>query len=314
MVAQKTLGAFFKKNAPDATSGRALSQSTKVAGAVAVGSTACDTLRSSKRTASDAGLSSPPDDAAEILRQKRQIALAKKDRASLLRLEKTELPSAWLTLLQPAINRRSFLDLKKFLRDEWGKGTIVYPEKQNIYSWAKFCPDPTQVKVVVIGQDPYHGPGQAHGLSFSVPRGVAIPKSLVNIYKELNHDPKVPNFQTPKHGNLESWAKQGVMMLNATLTVRKATPMSHANKGWEDFTDYVVECLNKGPEPIVWLLWGAHAQKKGANIDRTRHRVLTSAHPSPLSAHRGFFGCGHFGMVNEQLAKWGRPTIEWEAL
>ncbi|MGL5092204.1 MAG: uracil-DNA glycosylase, partial [Aeromonas sobria] len=169
-----------------------------------------------------------------------------------------------------------------------------------------------QVKVVILGQDPYHGPNQAHGLCFSVLPGVRTPPSLVNIYKELQRD--LPDFVTPNHGFLESWAKQGVLLLNTVLTVQAGQAHSHSQLGWETFTDRVIEQINASCQGVVFLLWGAHAQKKGRFIDRQRHHVLTAPHPSPLSAHRGFIGCGHFTETNRLLEQQGKSQIEWKSV
>ena len=165
------------------------------------------------------------------------------------------------------------------------------------------------VKVVILGQDPYHGPDQAHGLCFSVLPGVRTPPSLVNIYKEMQRD--LPGFVTPNHGFLESWAQQGVLLLNTVLTVQAGMAHSHAHLGWETFTDRVIERINSHCQGVVFLLWGAHAQKKGRFIDRARHHVLTAPHPSPLSAHRGFIGCGHFSEANRLLVQQGMSPIDW---
>ncbi len=165
------------------------------------------------------------------------------------------------------------------------------------------------VNVVILGQDPYHGPGQAHGLAFSVRPGVAVPPSLVNMYKELEHN--IPGFQRPEHGFLESWSAQGVLLLNTVLTVEAGKAHSHARFGWETFTDNVIAAINSHREGVIFLLWGSHAQKKGSIIDRQRHHILQAPHPSPLSAHRGFFGCQHFSRTNQLLREHGKPPIDW---
>ncbi|MGL4919119.1 MAG: uracil-DNA glycosylase, partial [Plesiomonas shigelloides] len=167
-----------------------------------------------------------------------------------------------------------------------------------------------QVKVVILGQDPYHGPNQAHGLCFSVQPGVPVPPSLVNMYKELAQD--IAGFQIPQHGYLKSWADQGVLLLNTVLTVERGQAHSHAKLGWETFTDRVIAAVNEHRQGVVFLLWGAHAQKKGRIIDRQRHHVLTAPHPSPLSAHRGFLGCRHFSQTNQLLAQQNLPAIDWQ--
>lgn len=188
-------------------------------------------------------------------------------------------------------------------------GITVYPPQNEVFSSFSLT-EFDQVKVVILGQDPYHRPHQAHGLSFSVKPPVAPPPSLVNIYKELSSD--IEGFVIPHHGYLVDWAKQGVLLLNTVLTVEEGNPNSHARLGWETFTDKVIEQLNQHREHIVFLLWGSHAQKKGAFIDRNKHCVLTAPHPSPLAAHRGFFGCHHFSKTNAYLTAHGMSEINWQ--
>ena len=199
-----------------------------------------------------------------------------------------------------------FKNLIEFVRNEYRTQTVFPPGKE-IFRAFDSC-DFDDAKVVIIGQDPYHGPGQANGMCFSVRDGVRMPPSLVNIFKEIHEDLGKP---IPKSGDLERWAQQGVLLLNATLTVRASTPGSHQNKGWEEFTDAVIRTLSAEKENIVFLLWGAYAQKKGEVIDRNKHLVLMSAHPSPFSADRGFFGCKHFSKANEYLKSKGLKEIEW---
>jgi len=198
-------------------------------------------------------------------------------------------------------------ELRTFLEEERATGRAFYPTSDNIFRAFALSPF-EQTRVVVIGQDPYHGPGQAHGLSFSVPAGVPKPPSLVNIFKELGSDLAVP---MPREGDLEPWSRQGVLLLNATLTVRAHAAGSHQGKGWERFTDAVVSALNEQRDGLVFVLWGRHARQKGAGIDRGRHHVLESAHPSPLSASKGFFGCRHFSQINALLTARGEAPIEW---
>ena len=188
-------------------------------------------------------------------------------------------------------------------------GKVVYPPQADIFNAFKLT-EFEQVKVVLLGQDPYHGPNQAHGLAFSVKPPVAPPPSLVNMYKELSDE--YPDFHVPNHGSLVHWAQQGVLLLNTVLTVEQGQAHSHANFGWETFTDRVIHVLNDQREHLVFLLWGSHAQKKGQFIDRTKHCVLTAPHPSPLSAHRGFFGCGHFSRTNDYLRRYHIPEINWQ--
>lgn len=188
-------------------------------------------------------------------------------------------------------------------------GKTIYPPQKDVFNAFKYTAF-EDVKVVILGQDPYHGPNQAHGLAFSVKPEVAIPPSLLNMYKELKQD--IPDFEMPSNGYLVKWAKQGVLLLNTVLTVERGMAHSHANLGWETFTDRVIAALNDHREKVVFLLWGSHAQKKGQIIDRTRHCVLTAPHPSPLSAHRGFFGCKHFSQTNAYLIANGKTPIHWQ--
>ena len=189
------------------------------------------------------------------------------------------------------------------------QGNIIYPPRNEIFSAFQLT-EFEQVKVVILGQDPYHGPNQAHGLAFSVKPGVAVPPSLVNMYKELAAD--IEGFRIPNHGYLVPWAQQGVLLLNTVLTVEQGKAHSHANFGWETFTDRVIAALNGQRDNVVFLLWGSHAQKKGQYIDRGRHFVLSAPHPSPLSAHRGFFGCRHFSKTNDYLRRHNIDEINWQ--
>ncbi|KAF1521879.1 Uracil-DNA glycosylase, partial [Eudyptula minor] len=200
--------------------------------------------------------------------------------------------------------------LMAFVAEERKRYT-VYPPPDQVFTWTQMC-DIRDVKVVILGQDPYHGPNQAHGLCFSVQKPVPPPPSLENIYKELSTD--IEDFTHPGHGDLTGWAKQGVLLLNAVLTVRAHQATSHKERGWEQFTDVVVSWLNKNLHGVVFMLWGAYAQKKGSSIDRKRHHVLQTVHPSPLSVNRGFFGCRHFSKTNELLKKSGKKPIDWRAL
>lgn len=217
------------------------------------------------------------------------------------------LESSWLQRLGEEFNKPYMQDLKAFLKHEKAQHKVIYPASDNWFHAFDKTPF-DKVKVVIIGQDPYHGPGQAHGLCFSVPPGVKIPPSLVNIYKELESDLGLP---MPNHGYLESWAEQGVLLLNAVLTVEQGRAAAHQGRGWELFTDRVIELLNAQREHLVFMLWGSYAQKKGQFIDRERHLVLTAPHPSPLSAHRGFLGCRHFSKANAYLEAMGVGGIDW---
>ena len=202
-----------------------------------------------------------------------------------------------------------FMQLWQRLKQARQDGVIIYPPVADVFN-AFALTEFSDIKVVILGQDPYHGSGQAHGLAFSVQSGVDIPPSLRNIYQELHND--IPGFVMPRHGCLQRWAEQGVLLLNTVLTVQAGQAHSHANWGWETFTDQVVEQLNMRREGLAFMLWGSHAQKKGAMIDRRRHLVLQAPHPSPLSASRGFFGCGHFSRVNAWLAQHGQTPIDWQ--
>lgn len=214
--------------------------------------------------------------------------------------------SSWQAHLQAEFDKPYFADLVNFVRNEY-KNEIVYPPESKIFNAFNSCPF-ENVKVVLIGQDPYHGEGQAHGLCFSVNEGVQFPPSLQNIFKEIKAEYNKP---MPESGNLERWAKQGVLLLNATLTVRANLAGSHQNHGWETFTDAVIKILSDNKEHLVFLLWGSYAQQKGKVIDTSKHLVLKSAHPSPLSVYRGFFGNNHFMKTNEYLCQNHLPEIKW---
>ena len=218
-----------------------------------------------------------------------------------------QLDDSWLSELQGEFEQPYMQQLRAFLQQEKAAGKTVFPPGPLVFNALNSTPL-DQVRVVIIGQDPYHGPGQAHGLSFSVPPGVRTPPSLQNIFKEIHRDLGLP---IPPHGCLQSWAEQGVLLLNAVLTVEQAQAGSHAKRGWERFTSKVIEIINARREHCVFLLWGSYAQRKGEQIDRQRHCVLTSVHPSPLSAHRGFIGNGHFSAANRYLVEHGLTPIDW---
>lgn len=213
----------------------------------------------------------------------------------------------WDELLKEEFKKEYYLRLRTVLAGEY-KTQTIYPDMHDIFNSLKYT-SYSDVKVVIIGQDPYHGPGQAHGLCFSVKKGIEPPPSLKNIFKEINEE---LGTSIPNHGELTSWAKQGVLLLNTVLTVRRGQPNSHKGLGWEKFTDKVIELLNKREEPIVFLLWGANAKQKQSLITNPQHPVLCCAHPSPLSAYNGFFGCGHFKACNEFLIKNGKAPIDWQ--
>ncbi len=217
------------------------------------------------------------------------------------------LHSEWLDALGPEFDQPYMQQLRAFLLARSQAGATIYPPGKQIFSALDSTPL-SQVKVVILGQDPYHGPGQAHGLCFSVQPGVPTPPSLVNIFKEIHTDLELP---IPGHGHLQAWAERGVLLLNAVLTVERGQAGAHQGKGWERFTDAVVEAVNRQCDQVAFLLWGSHAQRKGANIDSRRHLVLKAPHPSPLSAHRGFFGCRHFSQANAWLESRGVDPVDW---
>ena len=224
-----------------------------------------------------------------------------------------QLHASWQAVIGDEFNKPYMQALRAFLQQEKAAGKVIYPPSPLIFNAFNHTPF-EQVRVVIIGQDPYHGQdnkeqAQAHGLSFSVPQGVALPPSLQNIFKEISAD---LNIKMSKTGDLTPWANQGVLLLNATLTVEQAKAGSHQNKGWEQFTDAVIAALNAQRENLVFVLWGSYAQKKGAFIGENRHLVLKSVHPSPLSAHRGFFGNHQFSSINQYLIQHGQPAIDWQ--
>jgi len=221
-------------------------------------------------------------------------------------MEDSDMHISWFKELKTEFKKPYMKDLRSFLAKEKLKNRIVCPESSKIFYSLMLTPLES-TKVVIIGQDPYHGEGQAQGLAFSVESDRAIPPSLVNIFKEIKSD---MNIEPPIHGDLSNWSRQGVLLLNSVLTVEKGNPASHAGRGWEGFTDKIIEILNKR-DGLVFLLWGAHAQKKGLTIDRRRHLVLEAPHPSPLSAHRGFFGCKHFSKTNKFLRERRDLEIQW---
>lgn len=216
-----------------------------------------------------------------------------------------KLEASWKQALAAQFEQPYFQALRAFIRDEYAT-TRVYPPPSRLFFALDSCPL-TQVRVVILGQDPYHGKGQAHGLCFSVPDGTPLPPSLQNIFKEIQSDIGAP---LPSSGNLERWARQGVLLLNTTLSVREHKPLSHQGKGWEQFTDAVIRVVSQEREHVVFLLWGRHAQQKEALIDATKHLILKAAHPSPFSVS-GFFGCKHFSKANEYLTQHGAEPIEW---
>ncbi|WP_316785168.1 uracil-DNA glycosylase [Pedobacter frigiditerrae] len=219
------------------------------------------------------------------------------------------LEPGWLNVLSNELEKPYMKTLKSFLLEEKQKGFVVYPKGVDIFNAFNHTPF-DKVKVVILGQDPYHGQGQAHGLSFSVQKGITVPPSLKNMYKELAEE--FPDFKIPNHGDLTAWADQGVLLLNATLTVRANEAGSHQKQGWEIFTDYVISQLSAQKTGLVFLLWGRFAQQKESLIDTGKHFVLKAAHPSPFSAYNGFFGSNHFKMTNEILEKEGLKGINWQ--
>ena len=217
--------------------------------------------------------------------------------------------TTWQDALGPQKEAEYFTRLLARVESERDAGKVIYPPQQDVFNALKYTPLES-VKVVILGQDPYHGPDQAHGLCFSVLSGVKTPPSLVNIYKELAAD--IDGFVIPKQGTLTSWAEQGVLLLNTVLTVEQGKAHSHAKWGWETFTDAVIDAVNRHQQDVVFLLWGSHAQKKGQHIDTSKHHVLSAPHPSPLSAHRGFLGCKHFSQTNQLLSSQNKSPINWQ--
>lgn len=218
-----------------------------------------------------------------------------------------KLSDSWHHHLKSEFSSEYMISLNNFLQKEYDSGKVIYPDLNNYFKALDFV-DVKKIKVVILGQDPYHGHGQAHGLSFSVPEGIRFPPSLKNIFKELKSD---TGKEIPKSGNLERWAEQGVLLLNSVLTVEESKPASHQKKGWEKFTDKIIETVNAECDHVVFILWGAYAQKKAAFVDRKKHLVLESVHPSPLSSHRGFFGSKPFSQTNEWLQSKGLGPVDW---
>ena len=225
-----------------------------------------------------------------------------------VRGKKIDLHASWLAHLGSEFDQPYMQQLKQFLIAEKQAGKVIYPDSKNIFNAFNFTPL-DHVKVVILGQDPYHGAGQAHGLCFSVQPGIKPPPSLQNMFKELRRD---LGFSIPAHGCLQAWANQGVLLLNATLTVEQARAGFHQGQGWEIFTDKAIQLVNQQCEGVVFLLWGSYAQKKAAFIDPRKHLVLKAPHPSPLSAHRGFIGCGHFSAANQYLQAHSKSPIDWQ--
>jgi len=219
---------------------------------------------------------------------------------------------SWFNAMKSEMDKEYFQKLAKFVSEKRNAET-VYPKVENVFRWTTKCL--SKIKVVILGQDPYHGPNQAHGLSFSVLRPTPPPPSLKNMFKELIQDENVPLFtRVPNHGDLSSWAEQGVLMLNAVLTVTKSKANSHKGQGWEKFTDKAIKAVSENCKNVVFLLWGGPAGKKSTLIDKNKHLILQAPHPSPLSSHRGFFGCQHFSKANDYLKNSNRAAIEWESL
>ena len=218
-----------------------------------------------------------------------------------------QLRAEWLQLLESEFSSDYMKQLGEFLRAEKAQGKEIYPPGGEFFAALEATP-PASIKVVILGQDPYHGPGQAHGLSFSVRGRQRIPPSLQNIFRELQSD---LGLQAPSHGDLSAWADEGVLLLNSVLSVERGVAGAHQGKGWERFTDAVIAAVNAGTSPVVFMLWGAQAQRKGSAINRDRHCVLTAPHPSPLSAHRGFLGCQHFSQANRFLVEHQRGPVDW---
>ncbi|XP_018606758.1 uracil-DNA glycosylase-like [Scleropages formosus] len=301
MIGQKTIHSFFspvvKKRLSDGNAeGETKSKDDDVSGLKKL------------RCGSDAPPGSPPLSPEQLQR------IEQNKQAALERLAARNVPpgfgESWRRALSAEFGKPYFSKLMSYVAGERSRHT-VYPPPDQVFSWTQMCAI-QDVKVVILGQDPYHNPSQAHGLCFSVQKPVSPPPSLENMYKELSVD--IEGFQHPGHGDLTGWAKQGVLLLNAVLTVRAHQANSHRDQGWETFTDAVVLWLNANLDGLVFMLWGAYAQRKGDVINRKRHHVLQAAHPSPFSVHRGFFGCRHFSKTNELLQRSGKKPIDWAAL
>ena len=222
--------------------------------------------------------------------------------------QKVQLEDSWKQRLQVEFEKPYMQNLKTFLQAEKNQGKVIFPPGKQMFAALNSLPF-DRVKVVILGQDPYHGPGQAHGLCFSVPEGVALPPSLKNIFKELHSD---LGIKPAANGNLKPWAEQGVLLLNSVLSVESGQAASHQGKGWEQFTDKIISLLNEQRQDLVFLLWGSYAHKKGEHIDEKKHYVLKTVHPSPLSVHRGFLGCRHFSKCNQYLRDKGLSEINWQ--
>jgi len=313
---QKTILSFFevpKKGKTDE-----IKDSTNLQNDGAVGrEEAKPTTPPSKRAKLSNDNGSPsPSNSGSLTPEQKDLINSKAIGARLTRLSNvfplldTKMGITWFTALEDEFRKDYFKKLNDFVVASRNRGT-VYPPASNVWEWTKQYPI-QDVRVVILGQDPYHGPNQAHGLCFSVKKEIRPPPSLVNIYKELQTD--IPGFEHPDHGCLNGWAQQGVLLLNAVLTVNQAQPNSHKDQGWENVTDAVIKWISKNLNSVVFLLWGSHAQKKAIVVDKKKHHLLQCPHPSPFSANKGFFGCKHFSQCNELLIKSGRAPIDWKHL
>ncbi|XP_047682876.1 uracil-DNA glycosylase [Prionailurus viverrinus] len=313
MIGQKTLYSFFSPNPAGKRRTRSPEPADPGTGVAAVAEESGDAAASPAKKARS-GQEDPGTPPTSPLSPEQLVRIQRNKAAALLRLAARNVPvgfgESWKKHLSAEFGKPYFIKLMGFVAEE-RKHYTVYPPPHQVFTWTQMC-DIRHVKVVILGQDPYHGPNQAHGLCFSVQRPIPPPPSLENIYKELSTD--IDGFVHPGHGDLSGWAKQGVLLLNAVLTVRAHQANSHKERGWEEFTDAVVSWLNHNSSGLVFLLWGSYAQKKGSAIDRKRHHVLQTAHPSPLSVYRGFFGCRHFSKTNELLQKSGKEPINWKDL
>ncbi|CAO3572320.1 unnamed protein product [Mortierella alpina] len=281
----------------------------KVVASDSAASTATTTTTTSTSTT---GTSVTEDTTTAVVKAKPDILKGLTDeKRELLTLEQDTMDATWLRALQSEFSKPYFIELKKFLKQEEVNKQKVFPPKEDIYSWSRFTPLPS-VRVVILGQDPYHDDNQAHGLCFSVKKPVRPPPSLKNMFKLLQDD--IPGFQIPNHGYLETWARQGVLMVNASMTVRAHNANSHKGKGWEKLLDAVIKTISDQRRHVVFLLWGKDAQNRGVLIDKKKHLVLQSVHPSPLSASRGYFECAHFSKANKYLEENGLTPIAWNSL
>nr|XP_053634004.1 uracil-DNA glycosylase-like isoform X1 [Cherax quadricarinatus] len=309
MSSQKTIKNFFKPSVKRTSEDNQNNDIAKKVKASEEKNSSCDLARTPPKCPDqDTQLSLTPEQRQRMNQNKLKAEIKRQSRTTPALHE--NIGTSWFLALKSQFSMPYFEKLSKFLVQERSKAT-VYPPDDQVFSWTHHC-SLQDIKVVILGQDPYHGPRQAHGLCFSVQMGVPPPPSLLNMYKELESD--IPGFERPSHGYLLGWAKQGVLLLNACLTVQAHKANSHKDQGWEKFTDCVIKTISDCNRGVVFLLWGSYAQKKASVVDKKKHHLLNAPHPSPLSAHRGFLGCKHFSKCNELLKNGGKKPIDWSYL